>query len=260
MLWTRPWVQTIWSLHLVAWRVGNSGDNVPRRHSLGLQLRVTIFWVMMVISKTLMATIKLSITVSGFSCYLHLLCLLIRTMVICMVVWHELLDSIGVVCEVGVRNWFIRVQWSWPVSTVSRISSRPSCIRDQSFASIRVRGTSWRRFLAFMRVWAYLMVSSAGVLCCPHLLCLRCNVLLASLAIGTHLLSLLWQELGKVHGLRENNVVLVELDTAHTACLVCLLTIYFEADFLLGQDHISRVIKAHLPDFLAFNYVPLRLV
>ena len=79
-------------------------------------------------------------------------------------------------------------------------------------------------------------------------------VLLAALVGLADLFSLSCEKLRKIHRLRENDIVLVELNAAASLSLVSLVSVNLEAQFLLSEDHVGGVVShAHLTNLLALN-------
>ena len=80
------------------------------------------------------------------------------------------------------------------------------------------------------------------------------------LAASATLLRLLLEELRQVHGLRKDDVVLVELNAARAARLVRLLPLHLEAQFFGGENHFSGILaEPHLVAYL-FAFEVSRLV
>ena len=62
------------------------------------------------------------------------------------------------------------------------------------------------------------------------------------------------QELGQIHSLGEDDVVLIQLNTAPALSLIGLISVDFDAELLLREDHVRSVVThAHLADLLPLN-------
>ena len=68
------------------------------------------------------------------------------------------------------------------------------------------------------------------------------------------LLRLSGEELRKIHVLRKDNIVLIELDAGSSLCLVCLISIDLQTQLLLSEHHVTRIVsKSHTSDLLVLN-------
>lgn len=72
------------------------------------------------------------------------------------------------------------------------------------------------------------------------------------------LFSLLGQELGQIHSLGEDDVILRQLDASGPGRLVCIVTVILQAQLLPVKDNVCRVVsQSHLVHLAAVNITRL---